>query len=384
MKLSSVLFIEDVASVRSQVVEEFKAQGVNVIEASGQADLEKYLEHPFDFQMIVLDWLLDGQNSILAKLCLHTIRAKYFVPVVIWTEQLERYEDEADEVKQFFPSACLTARSKAKVTGKDLLDFLNKWYETTPAKLSNQFRQSLAVSAEKALYRLAEHSEDDLARGLKTLIAAGDSSEVDMEHAVDVLLRLVGRAINEDETFIAEVRQTVQKLERAPDKAKKIESRIKRLHMYYRPKDNFVRTGDIVKITLGTEAQTEQIQAVVITPACDLAQPSKTTFLRLALIHQKTDKTRKDDRWTLEWDDDQKVGLEVCFHEILVVKNLSLIEAAPKKLTMIYKHSYQTLNGTQVVLEREQRLDEPYRADLLHHFVSHAGRIGMPDFEAAT
>ncbi|NJN98031.1 MAG: hypothetical protein HC875_30105 [Anaerolineales bacterium] len=277
----------------------------------------------------------------------------------------------------------MTARSKAKIGYKDLLNFLEQWYTTTPAKLSSQFRHSIAVSVEEALYRLAEHSEDDLARGLKTLIAAGDSSEVDMEHAIDVLLRLVGRAINEDETFIAEVRQTVQKLERAPDKAKKVESRLKRLHMYYRPKDDFVRTGDIVKITSGTEAQTEQFQAVVITPACDLAQPGKTAFLRLALIHQKAEKTRKEDRWTLEWDDDQKKGLEVCFHEILVVKNLTLIEAATKKLTMIYKHSYQTLNGTPIILEREQRLDEPYRADLLHHFVSHAGRIGMPDFEAA-
>ncbi|NJN98032.1 MAG: hypothetical protein HC875_30110 [Anaerolineales bacterium] len=52
--------------------------------------------------MIVLDWLLDGENSISAKLCLNTIRAKYFVPVVIWTDQLERYEDEAEEVKKTF------------------------------------------------------------------------------------------------------------------------------------------------------------------------------------------------------------------------------------------------------------------------------------------
>ncbi|MFN8456350.1 MAG: response regulator [Anaerolineae bacterium] len=383
MELTSVLIVDDVASVRSEVLAEFETRGIKLLEASGLAELDEYLKHPFEFQMIVLDWLLDDRSSTLAKVCLQKIREKYFVPVMIWTEQLERFTDEAEDVKRDFPEACLTARSKVEVECKDLLDFLKKWYETTPAKLSNQFRQSIAISVEKALYKLAEHSEDDLARGLKTLIATGDISEVDMEHAVDVLLRLVGRVINENETFIAEVRQTVQKLERAPDKAKKVESRIKKLHMYYKPKDDFVRTGDIVKITIGAEMQTEQFKAIVITPACDLAQPGKTTFLRLALIHQKTDKTRKDDRWTLEWDDDQKVGLEVCFHEILVVKNLSLTEAAPKKLAMIYKHSFQTLNGTQVILEREERLDEPYRADLLHHFVSHAGRIGIPDFEAA-
>ncbi len=381
MELKNVLIIEDDTTYRDTVIEELRARGVE-IEAGEPDDLDNLLATPHKFQLIILDWLLYGGSSDLAKVCLIKIRRAYFMPVVVLTGELGVFEGEIEDVRKIFPEACLHARSKDEIAYPNLLDVLIEWHNRTAAKLSGQLRRSLATAAEEALYKLAEHSEDDLARGLKTLISMGDSSEVNMEHAVDVLLRLVGRAIYEDESFITEVRQTVEKLERAPDKAKKIVSRIKKLHMYYRPKGDFVWTGDIVRITLGSEAQTEQFQAVVITPACDLAQPGKTAFLRLALIHQKTDKTRKDDRWTLEWDDEQNVGLEVCFHEILVVKNLSLIDAVPKKLAMIYKHSYQTLNGTQAVLECEQRLDEPYRADLLHHFVSHAGRIGVPDFEA--
>lgn len=388
MKLTSILIVDDIESVRSQVLEEFKVQGVNVLQASGQAELEEHLKYPFEFQMIVLDWLLDDENSILAKLCLQKIREKYFVPVMIWTEQLGRFEDEAEEVKKTFPEVCLMARSKAKVGVKDLLDFLEQWYATTPAKLSSQFRHSIAVSVEESLYRLAEHSEDDLARGLKTLISLGERDEIDVEHAVDILLRLVGRAISTDESFIEAVHQTVAKLEHPPTtkKTRDIESRIKKLHMYYYPSDNdkIVRAGDIVDITIEVGNQPKVLKGVVLTPACDLARP-RTAFLRLALVNEKTTTNKSgDDKWSLPFLQEGKL-FEVCFHEVLVVKNETWtsndVPDQPKPV-MLYTHTYQTLNGANVVLKRECRLDEPYRADLLHSFSSHASRIGLPEFTA--
>jgi sulfur transfer complex TusBCD TusB component (DsrH family) len=267
-----------------------------------------------------------------------------------------------------------------------LLNYLNDWYDTIPATLSSQFRQSIASSVEQALYTLAEHSADDLARGLKTLISRGDSAEIDIEHAVDVLLRLVGRAISADENFISEVRHTVAKLEHpaTTKKTQDIESRIKELHMYYKPKDDIVRTGDIVNITVEVSEQSKSFKGVVITPACDLAHP-RTAFLRMALINQKTTTGKPgDDKWEMSFLDKQDKGFEACFHEILVVENQPLIADVPpdQRPVMSYKHSYQTLNGAKAVLEREKRLDEPYRADLLHHFASHAGRIGLPEFTA--
>ncbi|NJN98033.1 MAG: hypothetical protein HC875_30115 [Anaerolineales bacterium] len=50
MALTTVLIVDDVASVRSQVLEEFEAQGVKVLQASGQTELEKYLESPLIFR----------------------------------------------------------------------------------------------------------------------------------------------------------------------------------------------------------------------------------------------------------------------------------------------------------------------------------------------
>lgn len=396
MELKCVLIIDDVEDVQRKVFEQFEAQGVTVLRASDQLELEQYLRKPRQFQMIILDWFLDDEmdSSASAQICLKQIRNTYFVPVLVWTDRISSYEKEIDDVKKFFPAACIQGRSKEDVTFENLFGFLKNWYETTPARLSDQFRYSLTTSVEKALYKLAEHSEDDLARGLKTLISLGDTSEIDIEHAVDVLLRLVGRVIYTDEDFINTVKQTVTGLElQNPPKTKqevkiekKLESRIKELHMYYTPSDSMVRMGDIIEIKVENNEQSKVFKGVVITPACDLARP-KTPFLRLALIQERTtEDTPGADKFVLSFLEDDTKAFEVCFHEILVVQNQILILDTPteqQKPVMLYNHSYQTLTGEPVSLNPIRRLDEPYRADLLHCFVSHAGRIGVPEFKAA-
>lgn len=387
MELRTVLIIEDNEATRQRVFEEFDARGVTLLQAHDYDELGQYLTPPVEFQMVILDWLLSGESSDLARLCLRKIRQSYFVPILIWTEQLERFKDEAEIVKKEFPEACLQAASKADVQYDDLLTFLNQWYETAPANLSSQFRQSIATAVEQALYTLAEHSADDLARGLKILISRGDSTEIDIEHAVDVLLRLVGRAIFMDEDFADGVRKAIAKLEHPATtrRARDIESPIKELHMYYTPNDDIVRVGDIVNITIDTEGQPQLFKGVVITPACDLARP-RTAYLRIALIKEKTRNDKSgSDKWELTFLDKGGRVFEVCFHEILVVENQDLAantSANQQKSVMLYNHSYYTLNHALVNLTRERRLDEPYRADLLHHFASHASRIGLPEFRA--
>jgi len=384
MELKKVLLIDDVKDVHYKVMKAFEEYGVVVVPIQDISELEQHLGSR-DFQMIILDWLLDGESSTLAKVCLHKIRDSYFVPVLVWTEELESFKTEEENVKKSFPEACLKALSKSEVDYKDLLDFLANWYEKTPAKLSNWLRKSIIASVEEALYTLAAHSEDDLARGLKILISLEDTSKVvDMEHVTDVLLRLVGRAIYTNEEFNNQVRQAIEDLKYEPKRREKIVSRIQKLHMYYKPQDNFVRTGDIVKIIFDADVQSEDIKGVVVTPACDLARP-KTAFLRLALINERvTQGTPGADKFELRFlTDDEKI-FEVCFHEILVVKNQTFdsYNNPKERPVMLYEHEYKTLNGTKVVLERLLRLDEPYRADLLHCFVSHAGRIGIPEFTA--
>jgi hypothetical protein len=217
-----------------------------------------------------------------------------------------------------------------------------------------------------------------LTKGLKTLISLGENKEVDMEHATDVMLRLMGRQLYRDLFFTQELKKIVSSLApsnpQAPKEEKRRASQMEALYMYYQPADDVVRNGDIV----GVKWDKTEKMAIIMTPACDLANPGKTDYLRLGLLNRKlSGKDSGADRWPLIYEGEE---CEVCFHEILVAQNRSANKDPKQKSVMLYTHEYALTTGAPISLQRRCRLDEPYRSDLLHSFVSHAGRIGRPDF----
>jgi CheY-like chemotaxis protein len=381
VNLNRVLLIEDNSKAQQDVIAEFQRHGVDIIAVNDYPDFLTHLHELSSVQMVILDWLLDGETESDALLCLVELRKSRFVPVIIWTEEIERFEAAEAEVKSRFPEACFRGYSKSVVNHQRLLDELSRWHQQAPARLAEQFRQSVANAVEQTLYSLAEQSIDDLAKGLKTLIRLGETSDVDMEHATDVMLRLLGRQLYADQAFVGELKQIVTdlKTEQSPASRKEGQrsSQMEALYMFYHPADDVVRNGDIVNISWG---ETSAL-AVVLTPACDLANPGKTPYVRLAMLNSQPDRKggkAPEDRWLLAFRGSLN---EVCFHEILVLCNRTTVDL-PKdgSSVMRYSHMFDTLHGTTVSLRRECRLDEPYRADLLHSFVSHAGRVGRPDF----
>lgn len=379
MELKRILLIEDNPEVRQNVIQEFSSEGIEIIEITDYGDLEDRLITLLPFQMVILDWLLDGETDNDAMLCLNELRKTCFVPVVIWTEELEIFEEANAKVKQMFPEACFQRHSKSNVNPQQLRQMLSEWYQQPPARLAEQFRQSVAAAVEQALYTLAEQSIDDLTKGMKTLISLGESSEVDMEHATNVMLRVLGRQLYRDTAFTNQLKQIVTSLATSNSQASRKErrrvSQMEALYMFYQPSDDVVRNGDIVQIKWGTSEKL----AIVLTPACDLANPGKTNHLRLGSLNLQPNRNGSkapDDRWLMTYNGQP---YEVCFHEIIVLENTSSNREGDASV-MIYNDTYQAIIGTVVFLKRVCRLDEPYRSDLLHQFVSHAGRVGRPDF----
>lgn len=381
MNLNRVLLIEDNSKVRDEIVAEFAAAQVEVLHVNDYEYLQNTLSSLPPFQMVILDWLLDGETESDALLCLIKLRESRFVPVIIWTEEIERFENARAEVKSIFPEACFRGRSKSEVNHQMLLDELSKWHQQAPARLAEQFRQSVANAVEQTLYSLAEQSIDDLAKGLKTLIRLGETSDVDMEHATDVMLRLLGRQLCADQAFVDELKKIVTELNIEQSLTSKEDrqrsSQMEALHMLYQPVDDVIRNGDIVTISWSKP----DTLAVVLTPSCDLANPGKTPYLRLAMLNPQPERKGgkpPEDRWSLKYRGESR---EVCFHEILVLHNITTANLTKDVVSVMrYSHAFSTLTGADVSIQRECRLDEPYRADLLHAFVSHAGRVGRPDF----
>lgn len=388
MELKKVLFIEDNDSFASNVKEEFRSNNVDVIHIRDDSEIDTVMSSRSDFQLVVMDWLLDGESSLIARLCLTKIRNRWFVPVIIWTEELDIFKGEADDIYKDFPAACIRPFSKNDVTYKALYNCLIEWYQSPPMNFFEHFRQGIYSSIETAFYKLAEQSLDDLVRGLKTYLEVGSNSkEVDVDHAVGVIFRLIEREVYLRDRFIDEFKEIIRNLNFInPPQSKRdreLISKLQDLYMYFKPRpdDAIIRTGDMLEINLNDKT----FQAIVMTPACDLANAGKTVYLTMNLIHEAQDEgdKKKLDKWA--YVDDGKTFL-VCHHEILVAKNITLeVNTDPdKKSIMLYSHQFTTISGEKISFKRTKRLEEPYRSDLLHHYVSYAGRIGVPDFSSLT
>jgi hypothetical protein len=250
----------------------------------------------------------------------------------------------------------------------------------------DHFRKAIYSSIEMTFFQLADHSSDDLVIGLKELTMIGDNEkEINIEHTVDVIMRLVEREMIVNDSFITELKNIIDKLQIGKQQTKlekKKPSTLQDLYMFYKPRqeDSIIKTGDIVEISYGNSNNNEKIKAIVMTPACDLANPGKTEYLTLDLIHETTIYAdRENDKWFFI---DNEQPYVVCHHEILVLKNKSLLNKSMKDSVMLYTHEFTTMTDENISFTRYKRLDEPYRSDLLHHYVSFAGRIGVPEFKA--
>ena len=383
-KLKKILLIENNAKKAEEVISEFSKRGISVTHVESLEGLEKIIDSLSEFQIVILDWFLDEEsvNSLTAQICLRKIREKHFIPVIIWSAEIDVFNSERDDIYTFFPDSFL--KSIEKIDADELFRIIELWFHEPVMRLSGSLRNSVLKSLESTLYDVADRSLGDMEGGLKALICIGEDNDfLDSDHAVNVLLRLIGRNIQNDVSFIAELTDIVAGInsdgdstneDSDKDQGKTIPS-IQDLFMYYKPSGDMVRTGDIVKIKIFDF----EVRAIVLTPLCDLARPKKTKYLRLSIVREaKNRKERKGELLSKKViKENGKINV-VCYDQILDLRDETLVKDQTNHSVMRYIHTFKTITGQDVEISREKRLDDPFRSDLLHNFVSYAGRIGEP------
>jgi hypothetical protein len=382
MQLSKILFIDDRVDEFRAVIGDFREAGIDVVELDGASELEAFLNKGESFDAVILDWSFDD-TSAMAQLCLTKIKEVRFVPVLVWTEEPETFDNDLPDVK--FPHSCIERISKLDINKDALVDYVNKWFQKSMVpSLGTQWRRSGAKSIEQSLYQLAELDENDVTKALRVLIQCGEGiGALDLDQAVEVLARLLQRELMSDSELSSYLREKLNAALGPDDVTSKSKSRVLRLHMYYAPTDDFVRTGDVVKVIQGERTS----NALVATPSCDLARP-RTEFLRLIVIDGplkggSSQRMDKCDLPLLGGAGPDFQDQEARFQEVISLKNLNLaevVEAKKRKSVMRYTHKYKSMGGQEIIISRILRIDDPYRSDLLQKFAAHASRVGVPEF----
>ncbi len=381
--LKRILFIDDQLQRFQGIISDFRGAGIDVVELDGAIQLEEFLEKGEPFDAVILDWSFDDASD-MAQLCLTKIKEVRFVPVLVWTEEPESFDNDLPDIT--FPHSCLQRVSKNDVTRDVMIGFVGDWFHrSTAINLSAPWRSSCARAVEQSLYKLAQLDEKDVTKALRVFIQAGGPSvDLDLDQAIEVLTRLLQRELLSDSQLSAYLKEKLSSTEEQQDADSKTPSKVLRLHMYYSPKDDFVRTGDIVTL----QQADKKILALVATPACDLARP-RTEYLRLIVVSDpwRGSGSLPGDRCGLPFLVDQGndyQNREARFQEMISLKNVELARTSnPKDRTCVmrYSHEYESMGGQRAAISREIRVDDPYRSDLLQKFAAHASRVGVPEFK---
>jgi hypothetical protein len=379
-----ILFIDDRYEDFADVLKDLKSM-TEVVEIDGAASLEEFLEKEVPFDAAVLDWFLGAPDSAdLAMVCLEKIRASRFVPVLVWTDNPEHF---AQNPPPNFPPSCITCKGKTEVTRNHVASYLAQWYaDSVPARLANPWRQAAGGASEAAMYTLAALDNKDVLRALRLPGSEHRGGQQDLDHAIDVLQRIHSRQIGSHDGLRSVLRLLLEEAPPADKADPATVDPVRNAHMYYTPGDDIVRTGDLIQWTQGARVA----MGIVVTPACDLAQP-RTECMRVVLLQEAFKRTGSTPADIFVLDSIYQEGkgffsMECAFHRTLFLIDKAVAGEIQKTTRikdrtaiMRYSDEFEGPDGRSIRCERICRLDDPYRSDLIHRYVSHAGRIGIPE-----
>lgn len=378
----TIAILEDNRQLAEDLKQQLSAKNIESKIFSTRQEFKKSIEKGDRYDLIVLDCFFEEPDtSVQAQLVLQDLRTSYYVPVVVYTEERDAARAELDGLER--PTNRTPSFAKGEITPEALADRVAKWYEASfNARLSVVWRKTRSQALEQSLYELDALESTDFQRTLQRLLTIETERLPDVDHALDFLERYVTRKVVADQVLRQTVKAELAK-EQLPEAKTKQEKRDARrreaalvnAHCYINASDQIARTGDIVEVTYpgGT------LMAIVLTPACDLVN-AKCQELRLAEAEDTDRDTQRDAEWQLPAMQTGKAGvfrnLLVNFHKTFYLKDCSLGAVGNRLIT--YADNFEDRFGTTVKLRCICRLDDPYRADLLQKYSSHASRVGVP------
>jgi hypothetical protein len=388
MTLEVVALIDDNQTDLQKWQEQFERVGIRAHGFTERETFARSLARGDHYDAIILDWFFeDESSSVIAQLILEEdIRLNRYVPVFIYTNESDTAETEKQGLTP--PFNRIVILSKEDFTAAALTAEIKRWYaNSTGARLAQTWRDARSKAFEQSLYELEAVEGESLQRSLQHVLILDSGPTSDIEHAMDFLERFVARKVLTNTELREALRVELTNARKQPgfrlrgDREKALIN----THRYIPlPKDNdCVETGDFVEIVSGSDPGVSQY-AIVITPACDL-ENRKCVELRLVLA-ERTELAKEHSGSEVvltalrSSPNDAFRNYLLNFHRtlFLIDRVFSDNPLERQDRAIAYSHDFVDTFGQQFKLDPICRLDDPYRADLLQKFSSHAARIGIP------
>jgi CheY-like chemotaxis protein len=264
---------EEVEALRSDLTE----KGINVISEADYLGAISTIKCRPEIDLVILDWFLNGDNSIQAEMIIDELKKTLLVPIVIYTNQ--GVDSPTRAITQKKVDRIAFALDKMDVTVDAVFQKIEEWFEINP-ELKIFLRWSWEVEKNMGPTQWTIYNLE--AGGLKALIEImkqpEDSSYVPREQdIVDLFGKVLKRKVNCNQEFFTSVKGHITELMEGDPVQVDDFVKLKAFHRFERykpPLSESIWTGDIFRNEWDE-------YFVVVTPLCDLCQAKIENILLL-------------------------------------------------------------------------------------------------------
>ena len=393
--IKRILFVDDECeNYREDFNNSVLQAGVEIIYCPTKDDGISALAAKKHYDLVLLDWFLEEPDTnILSLAFLAELRKAIFIPVFIWTQQYDNYQEELSKGTIPYPKDLIIGISKEEFEAGILKEKVKELYDDCKiAHLSKIYRETVYHKLEEVFFELSEIAGLNLIKIIKSIV--GETKNIDWSN--DFILNFIHRRLISDNNFIEKISLLLSESPGIPESAEdEIKKEVINKILYYKPSPNRIRCGDIINIK---DINNILKIAIIVSPDCDLAT-NKTRHIELVEL-------RKLDDEEMKLDDSNQKKIKVFNHTsyyffpslhidneyldfvALLKSKLVLTEKAdgnnsnyPKPSKQLDYNDYFVIGETLAEVEFICRLDEPYKSDFLNHLHSHNLRVGIPDIK---
>jgi len=392
-ELRRILLIDDDPGVEEDVIDSFKAEGVEIAFCQTKDDALRQIDSGWRFDLVLLDWYLEQEDdSSLSQLVLVHLSKKFFVPVFVWSNHIPDFTEKLNAGRIPYPRSLTRGISKSEFTPANVKERVKDLYEkSTAARISKIYRDVIGTELESVFFDLADVPEGDIAVFLKSIVGSQD----DIDWSNDFVLNLVHRRLIGHNEFLKRLKALLHSIpEGAVSKDELARRMIVNKILYYKPQTDHIRCGDVVRVETGDTIR----YATIITPDCDI-EHANTRFLDVIELRSMSDQglgLNTDDRRKIskgnhpsyyffpsvridgEYTDFVAVLKSRVFLEETAADNRESFPRASKRL--LYSDRFHC-SGSIAMMRPVSSLSNPYKSDFLQSVHSHNSRVGTPDIK---
>ncbi len=391
--LNRVLVIDDkFEEFKEKLEQDFTSKGIEIFFCQNKDEGIKQLNSHKHFDLVILDWYLDGEGSELSLLFLSELKKCCFIPVFVWTHQYYNYEQDFSNGKILYPKDLIDGISKEDIDSAKLKEKVLELYSICKiAHLSEIYRETIHRKLEEVFFELSEISSINLVKMIKSI--SGKNNNIDWSN--DLILNFIHRKLISDADFIKGINDLLSSADKTEIQEENIQKEIINKIMYFKPTPNRLRCGDIIKIK---DSEGASKIGIIVNPDCDLSN-NKTRYIELIELRELDDSemslTTENKKNIKKFNHSSfyffpAIQSEKKYLDFVAIYKSKFVlsersdennSSYPMSSKLLDYNDYFSIGNTLAEIEFICCLDEPYKSDFLNHLHSHNLRVGIPDIK---